>query len=131
MRSSYSNSTIEECWPNDVQAPRRARRALTHFAGSGLDEDQLAAALLLATEMVTNVVQHTTGPLTLRATLDKRALVVEVEDYSADGLQLAKPSDHDESGRGLQIIDAIASRWGTTRTTCGKRVWFEIPCRDT
>ena len=131
MCSFSTKSTLEKCWPNDVQAPRRARKALTHFAAPGLDEDQLAAALLLATEMVTNVVQHTTGSLTLRATLDKSSLVVEVEDCSTESLQLTKPDDHCESGRGLHIIDTIASRWGTSQTTCGKRVWFEIPCRAT
>lgn len=29
-------------------------------------------------------------------------------------------------GRGLAIIDRLATRWGTVATTAGKNVWFEL-----
>jgi anti-sigma regulatory factor (Ser/Thr protein kinase) len=128
--SSPSPSMLEERWANDLQAPRRARRALTDFAAHRLDDDMLATALLLTTEVVTNAVQHTSGPLRLRAHLGPVALVVEVEDFSEDGIRFAPPDDAAECGRGLQIIEALATRWGTERTHLGKLVWFEIPLRD-
>jgi hypothetical protein len=39
-------------------------------------------------------------------------------------------TDDDESGRGLAIVDALASRWGVDRFEGGKSVWFEVPRLD-
>jgi hypothetical protein len=32
------------------------------------------------------------------------------------------------SGRGLQIVDHLATDWGVERVPHGKRVWFELSC---
>jgi hypothetical protein len=39
------------------------------------------------------------------------------------------PGENDEGGRGLYLVDQLASRWGSRPTTDGKAVWFEIPLR--
>jgi hypothetical protein len=31
----------------------------------------------------------------------------------------------DEGGRGLFLVDQLAQRWGATRLSTGKVVWFE------
>ena len=33
----------------------------------------------------------------------------------------------DEGGRGLFLVDRLARRWGATRVSTGKVVWFEQP----
>lgn len=46
------------------------------------------------------------------------------------GLPLGRDADPqllDERGRGLLVVDAIASDWGTTRQGSGKCVWFRLP----
>ncbi len=35
-----------------------------------------------------------------------------------------------ESGRGLQIIDTLATSWGTTHLDAGKHVWFQLDTRE-
>ena len=43
----------------------------------------------------------------------------------------APPAAHgtatDEGGRGLYLVEQLATRWGSRPTTDGKAVWFEIP----
>ncbi len=34
-----------------------------------------------------------------------------------------RPTSEDEHGRGLQIVAALAKRWGTRATEDGKSVW--------
>lgn len=35
----------------------------------------------------------------------------------------------DEGGRGLFLVNRLARRWGATRLSTGKVVWFEMPTR--
>jgi hypothetical protein len=32
----------------------------------------------------------------------------------------------DEGGRGLALVDALATRWGVDADGAGKSVWFEV-----
>ena len=36
------------------------------------------------------------------------------------------PSGYSVSGRGLQLVDELASRWGVDLDTDRKTVWFEL-----
>jgi hypothetical protein len=119
---------LEAQWSSDLLTPRLARVALQQFAASFLDDDQLAAALLLTTEVVTNAVCHACGPVTFRASIHDTSLMVEVCDDLPGDIEPSLPGPQSECGRGLRIIDALATRWGSARTPSGKRVWFEIPC---
>ncbi|MCK7627876.1 SpoIIE family protein phosphatase [Streptomyces sp. RS10V-4] len=103
------------------QARRLARRALARW---GLDEltDQLE---LLVSEVVTNAVRYAERPVTLRL-LRTDVLRCEVGDDvpQLPRLRNARPSD--EGGRGLYLVNRMARRWGATRLSMGKVVWFEL-----
>ncbi|QHC25675.1 SpoIIE family protein phosphatase [Streptomyces sp. GS7] len=103
------------------QARRLARRALARW---GLDEltDQLE---LLVSEVVTNAVRYAERPVTLRL-LRTDVLRCEVGDDvpQLPRLRQARPSD--EGGRGLYLVNRMARRWGATRLSMGKVVWFEL-----
>ncbi|MFF8899976.1 SpoIIE family protein phosphatase [Streptomyces lydicus] len=103
------------------QARRLARRALARW---GLDEltDQLE---LLVSEVVTNAVRYAERPITLRL-LRTDVLRCEVGDDvpQLPRLRQARPSD--EGGRGLYLVNRMARRWGATRLSMGKVVWFEL-----
>jgi hypothetical protein len=43
--------------------------------------------------------------------------------------RIRSAEETDEGGRGLYLVDQIASRWGTRPTKKGKVVWFEMPIR--
>lgn len=103
------------------QARRLARRALERW---GLEElrDQVE---LLVSEVVTNAVRYAERPITLRL-LRTDVLRCEVGDDvpQLPRLRQARPSD--EGGRGLYLVNRMARRWGATRLSTGKVVWFEL-----
>lgn len=95
-------------------------------------------AELLASELLTNALQHTGGGAVLTATLTRRPqhrLRVEVRDSAARRSRLpgagisAKPSavgEYATSGRGLILVEALADDWGAQPRGRGKVVWFEL-----
>ncbi|GHF60789.1 hypothetical protein GCM10010218_47850 [Streptomyces mashuensis] len=103
------------------QARRLARRALTRW---GLEELSDPVELLVS-EVVTNAVRYAERPVTLRL-LRTDVLRCEVGDDvpQLPRLRQARPSD--EGGRGLYLVNKVARRWGATRLSTGKVVWFEL-----
>ncbi|RLU80875.1 serine/threonine protein phosphatase [Streptomyces griseocarneus] len=103
------------------QARRLARRALARW---GLDELTDAVELLVS-EVITNAVRYAERPITLRL-LRTDVLRCEVGDDvpQLPRLRQARPSD--EGGRGLYLVNRLARRWGATRLSTGKVVWFEM-----
>ena len=90
---------------------------------------QLDDVVLAASEVVANAVLHGAGPVTVWVWSGRRGLRVEVTDNGGGTPQLAQAvAPHEESGRGLLIVDEIADRWGVTPSDQGpgKTLWFEI-----
>lgn len=80
---------------------------------------------LVVSELVSNVVRHTrhhTGRLLVRH--DPCEVHVAVSDRSSVPPRLIH--DAPVGGRGIQIVDAVASAWGVTRERRGKTVWADI-----
>lgn len=85
------------------------------------------AACLLASEVLTNAVRHAQGPLRLRLHRTDREITVEVTDHSTHIPQRRPAELGDESGRGLLLVEALATGWGTRPSSDGKTVWFTLP----
>jgi anti-sigma regulatory factor (Ser/Thr protein kinase) len=83
-------------------------------------------AQLIVSELVCNAVRHagTDIDLTLRAR--KRGLRMEVTDGSTAQVRRRTSSIFDEGGRGLQLVDALASHHGVRPLPGGKTVWAEL-----
>ena len=86
-------------------------------------------ALLVTSELFTNAVLHGSGRIDVYVTLDPEALRIAVVD---DGLPPDPWPRRDATptpgGRGLQIVDALASTWGNNFDPAGRtRVWAEMP----
>lgn len=82
--------------------------------------------LLIISELVQNVIQHTTGGGTLALQRDDGRIVIEVRDGDA-ALPRQKSPDHRRTGgRGLVLVAGIARTWGTRPEPDGKVVWAEI-----
>lgn len=109
---------------------RRLRDQLRQWGVPALTD----TAELLATEIVTNALQHTGGGAVLTATLSAgpaRRLRVEVHDSAGRRPPPrtpggTRPSDEATSGRGLMLVEALADTWGVQARGAGKIVWFEI-----
>jgi GAF domain-containing protein/anti-sigma regulatory factor (Ser/Thr protein kinase) len=112
----------------DLAAAGHARRFVrTTLAGWGL-QDVADEAELPLSELVTNAVMHTRTEvsLVLRLDVDGDALRIEVHDTSSD-LPSRRSRDMEAgTGRGLELVEAIAHRWGVQPTDSGKAVWFEL-----
>lgn len=113
--------------PEDA-APGRARRlARRALARWGLEELSDSVELLVS-EVVTNAVRYAERPVTLRL-LRTDVLRCEVGDDSPQLPRQRRARDTDEGGRGLFLVNRLARRWGATRLSTGKVVWFELPAR--
>jgi PAS domain S-box-containing protein len=97
-----------------------ARETLTTWGLSQLSE----TVELLVSELVTNAVRHGAGDIGLRL-IRAGSLLCEVRDDGHDLPALRNADLTAEDGRGLQLVTALADRWGTQRTPTGKVVWFE------
>ncbi|MDD9378599.1 serine/threonine-protein phosphatase [Streptomyces sp. ZAF1911] len=103
------------------RARRFARRALARW---GLEELEDSLELLVS-EVVTNAVRYAERPVTLRL-LRTDVLRCEVGDDSPQLPRQRRARDDDEGGRGLFLVNRMARRWGATRLSSGKVVWFEL-----
>ncbi|MEU9187836.1 SpoIIE family protein phosphatase [Streptomyces sp. NPDC048484] len=110
--------------PEDT-APGRARR-LARKALSRWGLEELTDSLeLLVSEVVTNAVRYASRPVTLRL-LRTDVLRCEVADDVPQLPRLRQARATDEGGRGLYLVNKLARRWGATRLSTGKVVWFEL-----
>ncbi|MCW5254003.1 SpoIIE family protein phosphatase, partial [Streptomyces sp. SHP 1-2] len=115
------------CWRLDPEdsAPGRARRlARRALARWGLEELTDSVELLVS-EVVTNAVRYASRPVTLRL-LRTDVLRCEVGDDVPQLPRLRQARATDEGGRGLYLVNRLARRWGATRLSTGKVVWFEL-----
>jgi anti-sigma regulatory factor (Ser/Thr protein kinase) len=90
-------------------------------------ETVLDDAVLLTDELVSNAVQHASGAIEVVVIVDHDRIRVTVSDDSQEPPVKKEISPDSTSGRGLLLVDLIASRWGVTPTAAGgKDVWFEL-----
>lgn len=85
-------------------------------------------AVLLTSEVMSNAVLHGAGATTLTIEVRPGRLRVSVHDEGegAPHVQRRLPPDADH-GRGVFLVEALASRWGADRRSpVGKTVWFEL-----
>ncbi len=98
-----------------------------------LDEDVVDTAILLASELCENAVLHAGTEFEMTMTLDDDTLTVAVTDRGAGPLELhlAQPRRRygraATHGRGLELVDRLATTWGTRHESDGRHVtWFAI-----
>ncbi|UNO43856.1 ATP-binding protein [Streptomyces sp. MST-110588] len=110
--------------PGSVRTARAlVREALWDW---GLDS-VLDVTVLLVSELVTNSLRYTDGPIGVRLVLlSHGGLLVEVSDPLPDPPRERTAAPDDEGGRGIQLVACSSRRWGTRRGKSGKTVWFEL-----
>jgi serine/threonine-protein kinase RsbW len=116
--------------PAGPAAPATARHALLDWLSPRVTNGLLTDAPLVVSELVTNSLRHGGLPdsATVRvfADLTDRMLRLEVEDAGTAGAVTPRaPNRNHGGGFGLNIIDALAARWGVQRDR-GTLVWVEL-----
>ena len=107
-----------------LATPAAARNDLAAYLAAVGHYEFIPVAALLVSELVTNSIEHADGVITLRALWAGEVLRVDVSDLGGGGRVI---TGRDDSGRGLQIVDALAARWGVTRLDgAGRVTWFEL-----
>lgn len=107
-------------------ARRHTRRAALRWNLPELaDEGELCVS-----ELVTNAVLASNGRadavVRLWIVADDDSLVLAVHDNSDDLPVRRDAGPDDTGGRGLMIVNALASRWGAYRTVPGKLVYCVV-----
>jgi anti-sigma regulatory factor (Ser/Thr protein kinase) len=111
-----------------AQSPRLVRclvRGLLEKWELADSSEIIETAVLLASELVTNAVRYASRPISVRLMLTD-SLLCEVHDDDHHLPVLDNPRPTQEGGRGILLVSRLARRWGVSRITTGKVVWFEL-----
>lgn len=122
--SSHEKVTLEPT----TASSRRARLAVSQWLrGIGHPEVTEDASLVVA-ELVANAVKHGGARIELDLTAQHNLIRIAVfdSDNTAQDLAPLQPNPSRQHGRGLAMVEHLATRWGRDAATDGKIVWVEI-----
>ena len=92
-----------------------------------VDDDVADTAMLLTSELVTNVIVHARTPMRLDLDLRVGCVRVAVVDDAPRTPAIRRAHDARLTGRGMNLVEALARQWGVDPAPPGKKVWFELP----
>ena len=110
----------------EAPSARQARRFVDETLRRWECDDLLDTVELLVSELVTNAVIHARSDVDVSVQLLSDRVRIEVADQSPDGVRRRELSTEGSSGRGISMVESLASAWGVTTTRAGKSVWFEV-----
>lgn len=106
--------------PEMVTAARQfVRDRLTSWEAT----EHLDAAVLIASELVTNAILHARTSISLRVAVEDTAVRIEVYDENPRLPALSPCPPEATSGRGLALVTNLATSWGIENRADGKVVW--------
>jgi anti-sigma regulatory factor (Ser/Thr protein kinase) len=112
----------------DPAAAASARHATERWlAEHGVSVDERPEVLLAVSELVTNAIRHARTSFVVWADADDHVVRIEIFDRDSRLPILLGADENATSGRGMQIVAAVADEWGA-RTGAregieGKLVW--------
>ncbi|WP_037790150.1 ATP-binding SpoIIE family protein phosphatase [Streptomyces natalensis] len=119
--------SVAQAEPERIAQARAQIRDVLH---DWADPDQVDSAVLMVSEMVTNVLMHTDGDALLVAEISgergARRIRVDVADGSDELPHRRSPGELASSGRGLMLLELLAGAWGVDPRGDGKSTWFEL-----
>ena len=111
-------------------APRQARHwVMQTVAAEGVVGSSNQVIELLTGELVSNAVVHgpADGQVLVGLRIDGHRVRVSVRDTGGGRPRVRHPEPTAPSGRGLALVEALSSAWGTaTHPDGGKTVWFDV-----
>jgi anti-sigma regulatory factor (Ser/Thr protein kinase) len=111
----------------EIAAPGTARRSTVQaLRESGQGDALVEDAALVVSELATNAVVHARSAFSIAVTEQDSVVRISVHDRGPDLPLLVDRGRGAFSGRGLIIVNALATRWGIDPTATGKVVWAEL-----
>ena len=114
---------VAETVPTSVARIRRFVTQATAEVAPRVEGDTVA---LLVSEVATNALVHGDGQVRVRVLPTDHGVRVEVHDGSTVLPSRRDASVLDEGGRGVALVVALSSSWGSRVDGDGKTVWFEV-----
>ena len=112
--------------PADAASASRARTFVREALAAWGAEEFEEPATLLTSELVTNAVLHARSATEVIVRLADGQLWVGVSDGNAGPPVRKRYGPEAATGRGLLLIERIASAWGSESSGSGKVVWFQL-----
>lgn len=109
----------------EIASCSTARRFVQERLADAPDEVRDDASLLIS-EVVTNSILHTNGPVTVEVQERDGGYRIAVSDRSKRPPTEKGYRTDDATGRGLQLLSSLAAAWGWERLDAGKVVWFDL-----
>jgi two-component sensor histidine kinase len=113
-------------FPATLRGPRQARHFVVDtLAGWGQPETAGDAAVVV-TELATNAVVHARSAFDVTVRLSEDMIRISVRDASGEIPVIRSAGHLASSGRGVQLVSKLSTRWGTEPAPTGKAVWAEL-----
>jgi DNA-binding NarL/FixJ family response regulator len=120
------SAPAREGFTADPQSVSAARR----FIAGTLAEWELTeladTITLLLSELVTNAIVHAEAAPDVTVRLLRDRVHVEVADARSAILHAQELNETSTGGRGLALVEALATDWGSVAVGAGKVVWFDV-----
>jgi anti-sigma regulatory factor (Ser/Thr protein kinase) len=120
--------THVRAFPGSPESVTAARHFVVDLL-DGLPAEIIDRVALAVSELATNSVRHARTPFVVSVERAPDVLRIEVYDRGSGAPAPRAPASGDASGRGLRIVERLASDWGVVsgpRTEGGKTVWFSM-----
>lgn len=112
-------------FPGALESVADVRAFIKEFFAPGMTRQD---ALLLVSELASNAVRHVGGSYVVSVHTGRDFTRVAVTDSGGISIPRPRPpSDTREGGRGLALVEAYATAWGSQVEPTGRTVWFELP----
>lgn len=113
--------------PVAAAAPAEARAVVRAACEDWSADVAQDAAALVASELVSNAVQHARGGCRLSVSIEPDGLHVRVRDYARGRSPRPRPVDAARAGgRGMHLVVTLATDWGVQEHPDGKTTWAMI-----
>jgi anti-sigma regulatory factor (Ser/Thr protein kinase) len=128
------NSTVSAELAGSPESARAARALIRQALGD--KHPSADDAQLIVTELVSNAIAHSRsgqpgGTLTVEVSNRAPEVLICVNDAGADETPaVTAVGSESEHGRGLRIVDALATEWGTASGPDGRTTWCRLIAAD-
>jgi anti-sigma regulatory factor (Ser/Thr protein kinase) len=113
-------------FPASTASIAEARNQVADYVGTGSFAALCEDVRLMVSELVTNAIVHASSGCQVTVGWGGEVLRIDVADRSDAPPELQPQTLTEANGRGLFIVQSLATRWGVERTGSGKSVWFEL-----